>query len=153
MRILKILTVFVMLALLTGCTCKARKVASNIPFAGEGAAGIGYGEEGPLQSVNFSYDSYQLDGVARSKLDSNVVWLNDNNVDAVLEGHCDERGTYEYNTALGLKRARTVYDYYVGAGIDPSRLSTISYGEELPIDPGSDDYAWSQNRRVNTSVR
>ena len=150
MRILKILTVVVVFALLTGCSCTAKKVGSNIPFAGGG-----FGEGGgPLQPVNFGYDSHRLDGVALAKLDSNVVWLQENGGEnVILEGHCDERGTNEYNTALGLRRARTVYDYYVGAGIDSQRLSTISYGEELPIDPDSTEAAWSQNRRVHSSVR
>jgi len=151
MRILKILTVVVVFAFLTGCSCKARKVGSNIPYAGEG---LGGSAGGPLHEINFAYDSYQLDSISRGKLDSNVIWLSDNDyADVIVEGHCDERGTNEYNMALGLKRARRVYDYYVGAGVDSSRLAVISYGEELPIDPSSEEYAWSQNRRVHSAIR
>src|SRR6185295_18296304 len=94
--------------------------------------GLGPEEGGPLGDVRFDYDSYELDGAARDILGRNVEWLRQNSRSKVeLEGHCDSRGTVEYNLALGAKRAKSVKDYLASAGVSADRLSTISYGEEL----------------------
>lgn len=102
-----------------------------------------------FKTVYFAFDSYKLDGAAREALKANAEWLK-NNASATIqvEGHCDERGTTEYNVALGERRANATMDYLVKLGIPKSRLSVISYGEERPADPGHDETAWSKNRRA-----
>src|SRR4051812_24420611 len=98
----------------------------------------GGGEGGPLHDVPFAFDSYDLSSEARDTLQTNAGWLRSNaQVKVEIEGHCDERGTVEYNLALGAKRARAARDYLVSLGIPSDRLSTISYGEELPLCKGS----------------
>ena len=103
--------------------------------------------------VFFGYDSSDLDSDALELLQDQVAWLKQNsNVSVTIEGHCDERGTREYNLALGEKRAQAVKNYLIGLGISPDRVSTISYGKERPAVVGSNDGAWSQNRRSVTIV-
>ena len=103
--------------------------------------------------VFFGYDSSDLDSDALELLQDQVAWLKQNsNVSVTIEGHCDERGTREYNLALGEKRAQAVKNYLIGLGINPDRVSTISYGKERPAVVGSNDGAWAQNRRSVTLV-
>ena len=103
--------------------------------------------------VFFGYDSSDLDSDALELLQDQVAWLKQNsNVSVSIEGHCDERGTREYNLALGEKRAQSVKNYLIGLGISPDRVSTISYGKESPAVVGSNDGAWAQNRRSVTIV-
>ena len=103
--------------------------------------------------VFFGYDSSDLDSDALELLQDQVAWLKQHgNVTVTVEGHCDERGTREYNLALGEKRAQAVKNYLVGLGINPDRVSTISYGKERPAVVGSNDGAWAQNRRSVTIV-
>ena len=103
--------------------------------------------------VFFGYDSSDLDSDALELLQDQVAWLKQNSDVAVtIEGHCDERGTREYNLALGEKRAQAVKNYLIGLGINPDRVSTISYGKERPAVVGSNDGAWAQNRRSVTLV-
>ena len=103
--------------------------------------------------VFFGYDSSDLDSDALELLQDQVAWLKQNsNVSVTIEGHCDERGTREYNLALGEKRAQSVKNYLIGLGISPDRVSTISYGKERPSVVGSNDGAWAQNRRSVTIV-
>ncbi len=103
--------------------------------------------------VFFGYDSSDLDSDALELLQDQVAWLKQNsNVSVTVEGHCDERGTREYNLALGEKRAQAVKNYLIGLGISPDRVSTISYGKERPAVVGSNDGAWAQNRRSVTIV-
>ena len=103
--------------------------------------------------VFFGYDSSDLDSDALELLQDQVAWLKQNSdVSVVIEGHCDERGTREYNLALGEKRAQAVKNYLIGLGINPDRVSTISYGKERPAVVGSNDGAWAQNRRSVTIV-
>ena len=98
--------------------------------------------------VFFGYDSSDLDSDALELLQDQVAWLKQNSdVSVTIEGHCDERGTREYNLALGEKRAQAVKNYLIGLGINPDRVSTISYGKERPAVVGSNDGAWAQNRR------
>lgn len=104
-------------------------------------------------TINFGLDRSDVDDRARSILDSQVAWLaRYPNVPLTLEGHCDERGTREYNLALGDRRANATKNYLVGRGVNPARISTISYGKERPIALGSDDGSWAQNRRAVTIV-
>ena len=103
--------------------------------------------------VFFGYDSSDLDSDALELLQDQVAWLKQNsNVSVTIEGHCDERGTREYNLALGEKRAQAVKNYLIGLGISPDRVSTVSYGKERPVVVGSNDGAWAQNRRSVTIV-
>ena len=103
--------------------------------------------------VFFGYDSSDLDSDALELLQDQVAWLKQNsNVSVTIEGHCDERGTREYNLALGEKRAQAVKNYLIGLGINADRVSTISYGKERPAVVGSNDGAWAQNRRSVTIV-
>ena len=103
--------------------------------------------------VFFGYDSSDLDSDALELLQDQVAWLKQNSdVSVAIEGHCDERGTREYNLALGEKRAQAVKNYLIGLGINPNRVSTISYGKERPAVVGSNDGAWAQNRRSVTIV-
>jgi peptidoglycan-associated lipoprotein len=112
--------------------------------------GLGPEEGGVLKDVHFAYDSYELDGTARDVLAANAEWLKDNSrARTEIEGHCDERGTVEYNLALGARRAKAVKDYLTTLGISGERLSTISYGEELPLCREQNESCYARNRRVH----
>ena len=101
--------------------------------------------------VFFDLDSSTLSADAQHTLDRQAAWLKQySGVNVTVEGHCDERGTREYNLALGERRAAASKKYLVGVGIAASRISTISYGKERPAVIGSDESAWSQNRRAVT---
>ena len=101
------------------------------------------------RTVYFAFDDYSLNAQAQANLDGVADYMRNNSDTRVkLEGHCDERGSTEYNLALGQRRAQSVKDYLVQLGIDEDRLPTISYGEEKPAVEGSNEAAWSQNRRV-----
>jgi peptidoglycan-associated lipoprotein len=103
--------------------------------------------------VFFDYDSVVLNAEATSVLDGQAAWLGQYpDVVVTIEGHADERGTREYNLALGDRRANAVRNYLMALGIDQERILTISYGEERPADPGNDEAAWAQNRRAVTTV-
>ena len=103
--------------------------------------------------VFFGYDSSELDSDAQELLQDQVAWLKQySDVSVIIEGHCDERGTREYNLALGEKRAQAVKNYLISLGISSDRVSTISYGKERPAVVGSNDGAWAQNRRSVTIV-
>ena len=102
------------------------------------------------EDVHFAFDSFLLDAEAERILGEKAAWLHENaNVGVQIEGHCDERGTSDYNLALGERRANAVQQYLTVLGVDSGRLSTISYGEEQPLDPGHDETAWSRNRRAH----
>jgi peptidoglycan-associated lipoprotein len=135
--------------------------SSALPGTGVGAGagagakvGAGAGGMSPLKDVFFQYDRAIIEADQRAALDENVRWLMTNaRVRIVVEGHCDERGTAEYNLGLGERRAKAVRDYLVTAGVAPSRISTISYGKERPFVPGHDESAWRQNRRAHFSMQ
>ena len=104
-------------------------------------------------TVNFGTDQYDIDPTARAILDGQAAWLTRNPAARItLEGHCDERGTREYNLALGDRRANAAKNYLAARGIDAGRITTISYGKERPLATGSDEGAWAQNRRAVTVV-
>ncbi|MBN2056675.1 OmpA family protein [bacterium] len=110
-------------------------------------------KERTLQDVNFDFDRWNLSIRARALLSAVGDWLLSNaDVKLLIEGHCDERGSSEYNLALGQKRANAAKEYLVDFGIAGDRLSTISYGEERPLDPRSTEDAWSLNRRAHFVV-
>jgi len=98
--------------------------------------------------VFFGYDKYDLSGEARGTIEKQAQWLKTYpHINVLVEGHADERGTREYNLALGEKRAAAVKNYLVALGVEAVRLQTISYGKERPAVTGSDEAAWAQNRR------
>jgi len=107
-----------------------------------------------LEDIYFDFDKYSIKGEYKTVLEANADLLMERE-DAVLviEGHCDERGTSEYNLALGEKRAKAVMDFYIAFGISASRLSMISYGEERPFEYGHDEDAWAMNRRAHMLIK
>jgi len=101
-----------------------------------------------LQKIYFNFDSADLSQESRSALSQNAELLTKQTALSLrIEGNCDERGSDEYNLALGERRAKAARDYLVNLGVQPERLSVISYGEEKPVDPGHDEAAWAKNRR------
>jgi peptidoglycan-associated lipoprotein len=103
--------------------------------------------------VFFGYDRYDISAEAQTVLDAQARWLQQYaNLAVTVEGHSDERGTREYNLALGERRANAVKNYLVALGVSPSRITTISYGKERPAVPGTSETSWSQNRRGVTKV-
>ena len=111
------------------------------------------GPNSPLKPVYFAYDSDSIDDGAKRVLEANAEvlktyasWI------VTVEGHCDERGTAEYNLALGDRRALAARNYLVSLGIAAGRLRTVSYGKEFPFDPGHDETAWAHNRRAQFMV-
>jgi peptidoglycan-associated lipoprotein len=102
----------------------------------------------PLKEVYFDFDSYDLRNDTRETLKANATWLRDNpSVVVDIEGHCDERGTNDYNMALGAKRAQAAMDYLTALGVTSDRLSTTSYGEEVPVCEEHTEECWAKNRR------
>ncbi|MCF8106321.1 MAG: peptidoglycan-associated lipoprotein Pal [Desulfohalobiaceae bacterium] len=109
--------------------------------------------EAMREIIYFAFDSYELSPEAREALKEKAEVLENNpGIDLLIEGHCDERGTEEYNLALGERRARAAYEYLVLLGISPDRLSIISFGEEKPLDPGHTEEAWDKNRRAQFRI-
>ncbi|HEV2364789.1 MAG TPA: peptidoglycan-associated lipoprotein Pal [Caulobacteraceae bacterium] len=103
--------------------------------------------------VYFDYDKHDIRDDARPVLDAQAAWLaRFPQVRVRVEGNCDERGTREYNFALGGRRAAAVKDYLVRHGVDPARIDTVSYGKERPIDPGDNEEAWAKNRNAHTDI-
>jgi peptidoglycan-associated lipoprotein len=160
-RVTSLLAIGTIFALILVSACAKKKPASIYDSA-QGTVGEGsleqyrrgaLGDEGPLHDVHFDYDSYELKGDARDALRSNADWLRQNGSGRVeIEGHCDSRGTIEYNLALGAKRASAVREYLVGLGIPADRLTTISYGKELPLCTEENEGCWAQNRRGHSVV-
>ena len=104
-------------------------------------------------TVNFPVDAFDIDARARAILDNQAEWLARHpQVRITIEGHCDERGTREYNLGLGDRRANAAKNYLAVRGVDPARMTTISYGKERPVAQGSDEESWAQNRRAVTIV-
>ena len=104
--------------------------------------------------VFFDYDRYNLQTKARMVLEKQAAWLKKyGNLTVIVGGHADERGTREYNLALGERRANAVKDYLVALGISADRIRTISFGKERPVAMGSNETAWAQNRRSVTNVK
>jgi peptidoglycan-associated lipoprotein len=103
----------------------------------------------PLKEIYFDYDRYDVRGDARETLRANAAWLKSNPaVPVQIEGHADERGTSEYNLALGARRAQSAKDYLVTLGITEARVTTISYGEEVPVCKEGGESCWQKNRRA-----
>jgi len=141
-----------------GSVVQAKPVEQFTTPLGGAAGGVAQGSQEDLvvnvgDRVFFGYDQYSLTADARSILDKQAAWLKSNSsVTISVEGHCDERGTREYNLALGERRASAVKDYLMALGVNGARVKAISYGKERPIALGSTEEAWSQNRRGVTMV-
>jgi peptidoglycan-associated lipoprotein len=129
------------------------------PPGGVSSSGIVPGSQQDLAAtagdrVFFAFDRSDIDAEGRETLAKQAEWLKRYpNVDVRIEGHCDERGTREYNLALGERRANAVQNVLIAEGISPSRISTISYGKDRPIVVGSNEEAWAQNRVAITTVQ
>jgi peptidoglycan-associated lipoprotein len=166
-RILTSAVLGIALIATAGCT---KKPPTSVIAPGDNPAG-GYGPDSssgdsdtsPLNeqfkrevtsdTVHFALDQFDLDAEARAILDSQARWLVAHpNTRITIEGHCDERGTREYNLALGDRRANSAKNYLAARGVSPSRITTISYGKERPVALGSDEQSWAANRRAVTIV-
>jgi len=143
----KISLLFVVLFLTVSCsTTKTGLSSDSDPSQNELASNV-------PNYVLFDIDSARLESDSRSSLDKQVEWLEANpDINIVIEGHCDERGTREYNLALGAKRANSAKSYLIAAGINRSRIATISYGKERPVIQGAGASVWKENRRAITSI-
>ena len=157
------------LMLLSACETASQKVVSSTTASGSASASSSVDKKKSLfaaakqtaaeklisvgDRVLFDYDSAKLDSSAKILLDAQSRFLRANtDMNFIVEGHCDERGTREYNLALGEQRATAVRDYLVIQGIDPDRIKVISYGKEKPAVVGSNGMAWSKNRRAVTII-
>ncbi len=158
----KILGLFVAVALIAACETAPDESASGAGTGGftagqKGAAPLPGSQEDMVVNVGdrvfFEFDRYSIKPEARQILVKQAAWMKKfPSLIFTIEGHCDERGTREYNLALGERRANSVKDYLVVLGINPNRLKTLSYGKERPVALGSNEQAWSQNRRAVTVV-
>jgi len=159
---IKIAGVFASIALLSACT------TGNVGIngEGEGASGVATGPTGPTPGsqadleesaghrVFFAYDQYTLTSQAQATLARQAAWLQEYpEARIMLAGNCDERGTREYNLALGARRSEAARAYLVSLGVDRARITTVSYGKERPIDPRSTEEAWSMNRNSTTTIK
>ena len=148
----KILGAFVALSLLAACSSSKTETSS----ASSGSANMAMRDPltGGGDKIFFDFDQAVIRDDARATLDSEADWLNRNkSVSVQIAGDCDERGTEEYNIALGNRRAFAAESYLAAKGVEPNRMTTISYGKDRPIAPGSTEEAWAQNRNAITSVR
>ena len=157
---------------MTGCKKKPRAGSGTGPSTGSdviNTSGIGTGEDlglsrgegfmgtntmaGQFDTVLFPYDSAQVEDAERGKVEAVAEFAKSSpNVNIVLEGNCDERGSNEYNMSLGERRALAVRAYLMNLGVDGARIQTKSYGEERPKDPGQNEEAWRVNRRVEFAI-
>ena len=165
---MNILGVFSVLVLLAACETAPDEKGSSSGAGGKGgissssSSGAGGPRAGSQEDlvvnvgdrIFFGFNKYKLDGAARGTLKKQATWLKKYpSVMVLVEGHADERGTREYNLALGERRANSAKDYLTTLGVSPSRVKTISYGEERPVALGSSEKSWAQNRRSVTVVR
>lgn len=155
-----ILVAFAALALVVGCQSKkkadeSQEIAPTTPTVDSSPmsfdpAGSDSGKIDGLVTVYFDYDKATLSSETKAQLAANAQWIKSNpKVKIQVEGHCDNRGTIEYNLALGERRAQSVKSYLQGLGVPADQLTIISYGEEKPMVSGDSDQAWSKNRRAN----
>lgn len=174
--------ILIVLAMATGCAKRPVAVAASAPSpttsASPGTAAASGGAQRPpavsssrtvspprarpsqfaptnaLRDIHFEFDRYDLRAADTKVLDMNAAWLRDNsNALLLIEGHADERGTNEYNLALGQRRARAAVDYLVGQGARATRIEIISYGEERPLCMQRAEACWARNRRAHFLVK
>ena len=141
------LTAVILISLLAGCSCRSHRLddtramlaPSNLPQE----------TSGPYERVHFAFDSSLLTANSQSTIKNNLaLWRENGSPKIELAGNCDERGTNEYNMALGMKRANSTLKYIEALGEDRRKFTTVSYGEELPVDPAHNEIAWAKNRAV-----
>jgi peptidoglycan-associated lipoprotein len=158
---LRLLSVIAVAVLLTACASKKEQTAGTTTTAatvekptGPAPDSVEYFNTVVGNTVNFDYDKYDLRPDAQAILRGQAAWLNQNPSRTVtVEGHCDERGTREYNLGLGERRANAVKQYLVSLGVSGNRLKTISYGKERPVCVSSDESCWAKNRRGVSAVQ
>jgi peptidoglycan-associated lipoprotein len=150
---MKVLTAFAALSLLAACSTP-EQTASN--QGGSGAQRAQTLQEQLVaigDRVFYDYDKSDLKPEARRQIERWAAFLKTNaNATITIEGHCDERGTREYNLALGARRAAAARDYLVSLGVNANRVETVSYGKERPLDPRANEEAWSVNRNGHTQI-
>lgn len=153
----------ILIAVLTislgGCGCFWQQMKGETPPPAAGPTVVTPPEQkveipvyGPLKDINFDFDRYAIRDMDGAILKENMKWFqaNENRGKKVrIEGHCDERGTVEYNLVLGQKRADSTKNFLVNLGADGRLLETVSYGKEKPVDPGHNEGAWAKNRRAH----
>lgn len=128
-------------------------VDRDSPGVSEGFPGIDSSEASPLSDVHFGFNDAKLSEQARATLEKHAEWLQGRrDVKVKIEGHCDERGTVEYNLALGAQRAKAALDYLTRLGVAADRLTPVSFGKEKPLDSGHSEEAWAKNRRAHFAV-
>ncbi len=159
--------VFLALMVIAGCSSKSTvtpdeapisqpslRSSSSIPPSSPSGYGFDQWQTGPLGDVFYDYDSATLSIDAQDQLKQNGGWMDGNaSKSALIEGHCDQRGTSEYNLALGDRRAASAKEYLVRLGVSSSRLETVSFGEERPFAQGQSEEAWAKNRRAHFVVK
>ena len=166
-------TVLVLAALLAGCASHPKAIPPPAPLASNAPPPLPPPARAPTESVTgrplpgssqdfvinvgdrvyFDFNDYRIRADGQPVLAAQASWLNRYSAVVVrIEGNCDERGTREYNLALGARRASSVKDFLVSHGVDPARIDTISYGKERPIDPGTGEEAWSKDRNAHTAI-
>lgn len=158
---LSVTAIFFLALVVALSSCSKKDVRTDEAFADDGSGegissggevgteGLGGTSGSSLATVYFDYDSYTIRSDARESLKANAQWLKQSpKVRIQVEGHCDERGSTEYNLALGERRANAVKSYLSQMGVGGNRVSIISYGEERPANPASNESAWAENRRA-----
>lgn len=105
-----------------------------------------------LETINFDFDKYELSSKAKNILSENAKKIIENSYSINIEGHCDERGTEQYNLSLGQKRANVVRDYYIMLGVNSNKIGTVSFGEEKPLCSEQTEECWAKNRRAETRI-
>jgi peptidoglycan-associated lipoprotein len=152
----KILGAFVAVSLLAACS-SSKTDTSTATSTATGSSAMSMRDpfaSGAADKIFFDFDQAVIRDDARSTLDTQADWLNRNKTVSVqIAGDSDERGTEEYNIALGNRRAFAAQSYLAAKGVAPNRMTTISYGKDRPLAPGSTEEAWAQNRNAITSVR
>lgn len=160
-KFLKVAGIFASLALISACASTGPDVDTTEgadTMVDTGPSGPVPGTQADLEQsaghrVFFAFDQYTLTPEAQSTLAKQAAWLKEYPETRILvAGNCDERGTREYNLALGARRAEAAKSYLVSLGVDGSRITTVSYGKERPIDPRSTEAAWSLNRNATTTI-
>ena len=153
MYILRTISVFIISVFLYSCAQQGAVEDVTTGLYEEG--GMAYLDKGGTvpAKIYFDYNQYLITDMAQETLDLQISWMDENPSKYILiEGHCDERGTREYNLALGERRANAVIEYLSSMGIADGRLNVVSYGKERPDAEGSYDDAWQKNRRAVTTV-